>query len=59
MLPSLFAPLQVERIAAYYEHRGQLEQAADMWARAEQREKALRLYLQVGAALLTHGWLNV
>ena len=31
----------------YYQQRGQLEQAADMWGRAEQPEAAVRLYLQV------------
>jgi hypothetical protein len=45
-------PTQVERIAAYYEQRGELEQAGDMWARAEQPDKALRLYLAVRAP----GW---
>ncbi|GBF91989.1 hypothetical protein Rsub_04713 [Raphidocelis subcapitata] len=39
---------RVEKIAAYYEARGQPERAADAWARAEQRERAARLYLQVG-----------
>jgi hypothetical protein len=40
----------MERIAAYYEQRGQLEEAADMRGRAEAPEAAVRLYLQVGTS---------
>ena len=44
---------QVERIAVYYEQRGELDKAGDMWARTEQRERALKLYLRV-----RDGWMR-
>lgn len=29
----------------YYEHRGEAEKAVDMWAKAAQAEKAVKLYV--------------
>lgn len=40
-------PKDFARIATYYESRGQLVEAAAMWASSEQYQKAVQLYLKV------------
>ncbi len=46
---SAAAPADFERIARYYQDKGQLDKAADMWSKCDQYPKALQLYLKVRA----------
>lgn len=41
------APAELQRIAAYYESRGELAKAGDVWLRCGQQARAVQLYLQV------------
>lgn len=41
-------PVDYQRIAQYYESRGEYDKAADMWAQSGQEAKAVALYLKVG-----------
>ena len=43
------------RIALYYEARGNKEAAAELYARNGQPQKALSLYMQVGASVILPG----
>jgi WD repeat-containing protein 19 len=48
VVTSSAAPSDFERIAQYYESRGELTKAADMWGQCNQKsERAIQLYLQV------------
>jgi WD repeat-containing protein 19 len=41
------APAELQRIAAYYESRGELSKAGDVALRCGQQARAVTLYLQV------------
>lgn len=41
-------PVDFQRIALYYESRGEYDKAGDMWAASGQEAKAVQLYLKVG-----------
>ena len=40
-------PVDYQRIAQYYESRGEYDKAGDMWAASGQDTKAVQLYLKV------------
>lgn len=42
-------PVDYQRIAQYYESRGEYDKAADMWSKCDQAPRAVQLYLKVGA----------
>ncbi|PNW73788.1 hypothetical protein CHLRE_13g572700v5 [Chlamydomonas reinhardtii] len=41
-------PVDYQRIAQYYESRGEYDKAADMWSKCDQAPRAVQLYLKVG-----------
>ncbi|KXZ49298.1 hypothetical protein GPECTOR_22g892 [Gonium pectorale] len=41
-------PVDYQRIAQYYESRGEYDKAADMWTKCDQSPRAVQLYLKVG-----------
>lgn len=40
-------PVDYQRIAQYYESRGEFDKAGDMWASCDQHPRAVQLYLKV------------
>ncbi|GLC35581.1 hypothetical protein PLESTB_000191100 [Pleodorina starrii] len=42
-------PVDYQRIAQYYESRGEYDKAADMWSKCDQTPRAVQLYLKVGS----------
>lgn len=45
---------ELQRIAQYYESRGEYEKAADTWVTCEQDSRAVQLYLKVGTPAALH-----
>lgn len=42
-------PVDYQRIAAYYESRGEYDKAGDMWGATDQHARAIQLFLKVGS----------
>lgn len=47
-------PGDYDRIASYYESRGELEKAGDVWEQGEEWGRAIKLYLRLGTPTAMH-----